>query len=112
MEKKFKKVALAYSGGLDTSIIIPWLKDHYGCEVIAICGNCGQSDELEGLEEKAIKTSLTFSLGDKIWFYALNLPLMILLGAFINTPTEVSMNSFVYIGSSSRMSFLMNSING
>ena len=56
MEKKFKKVALAYSGGLDTSIIIPWLKDHYGCEVIAICGNCGQSDELEGLEEKAIKT--------------------------------------------------------
>ena len=56
MEKKFKKVALAYSGGLDTSIIIPWLKDHYGCEVIAICGNCGQSGELEGLEEKAIKT--------------------------------------------------------
>ena len=56
MEKKFKKVALAYSGGLDTSIIIPWLKDHYGCEVIAICGNCGQSDELEGLEEKEIKT--------------------------------------------------------
>ena len=56
MEKKFKKVALAYSGGLDTSIIIPWLKDHYGCEVIAVCGNCGQSDELEGLEEKAIKT--------------------------------------------------------
>ena len=56
MEKKFKKVALAYSGGLDTSIIIPWLKSHYGCEVIAICGNCGQSDELEGLEEKAIKT--------------------------------------------------------
>ena len=56
MEKKFKKVALAYSGGLDTSIIIPWLKDHYGCEVIAVCGNCGQFDELEGLEEKAIKT--------------------------------------------------------
>ena len=56
MEKKFKKVALAYSGGLDTSIIIPWLKNRYGCEVIAVCGNCGQSDELEGLEEKAIKT--------------------------------------------------------
>lgn len=57
MEKNFKKIALAYSGGLDTSIIIPWLKENYpGCEVIAICGNCGQKDELEGLEEKAIKT--------------------------------------------------------
>jgi len=54
--KKYKKVVLAYSGGLDTSIIIPWLKENYGCEVIAVCGNVGQSDELEGLEEKAIKT--------------------------------------------------------
>lgn len=51
-------------------------------------------------------------LGVILWFYALNLPLIILLGAFINTPTEVSMNNFVYIGSSSRMSFLINSING
>ena len=52
-----KKVALAYSGGLDTSIIIPWLKEHYGCEVVAVCGDIGQGgDELAGLEEKAKKT--------------------------------------------------------
>ncbi len=58
MEKQqIKKVVLAYSGGLDTSIIIPWLKENYdGCEVIAVAGNVGQSDELDGLEEKAIKT--------------------------------------------------------
>ena len=58
MEKKdIKKVVLAYSGGLDTSIIIPWLKENYNnCEVIAVSGNVGQSDELDGLEEKAIKT--------------------------------------------------------
>ena len=52
-----KKVVLAYSDGLDTSIIIPWLKEHYNnCEVIAVCGNVGQKGELEGLEERA-KTS-------------------------------------------------------
>lgn len=55
--KEIKKVVLAYSGGLDTSIIIPWLKENYNnCEVIAVVGNVGQADELEGLEEKAIKT--------------------------------------------------------
>ncbi|KFX56853.1 argininosuccinate synthase [Clostridium botulinum] len=53
---KLNKVVLAYSGGLDTSIIIPWLKENYNCEVIAVCGNVGQKDELDGLEEKAIKT--------------------------------------------------------
>src|SRR5438094_4791477 len=54
---KPKKVALAYSGGLDTSVIIPWLKEHYGCEVVAVCGDIGQgADELTGLEEKARKT--------------------------------------------------------
>ena len=52
-----KKVVLAYSGGLDTSVIIPWLKENYNnCEVIAVAGNVGQADELEGLEEKALKT--------------------------------------------------------
>ena len=59
MNKKteFKKIVLAYSGGLDTSIIIPWLKENYGNpEIIAVSGNVGQADELEGLEEKAIKT--------------------------------------------------------
>ena len=55
--KAFKKIVLAYSGGLDTSIIIPWLKENYeGCEVIAVAANVGQADELDGLEEKAIKT--------------------------------------------------------
>ena len=53
----FKKVALAYSGGLDTSIIIPWLKENYGCEVVAVCGDIGQGgDELTGLEKKALAT--------------------------------------------------------
>ena len=52
-----RKVALAYSGGLDTSIIIPWLKEHYGCEVVAVCGDIGQGgEELDGLKEKALKT--------------------------------------------------------
>jgi len=56
-EKKIKKIVLAYSGGLDTSIIIPWLKENYdNPEIIAVSGNVGQADELEGLEEKAIKT--------------------------------------------------------
>ena len=54
---EIKKVVLAYSGGLDTSIIIPWLKENYGNpEIIAVSGDVGQNDELEGLEEKAIKT--------------------------------------------------------
>ena len=51
-----KKVVLAYSGGLDTSVMIPWLKDNYGCEVIAMAADVGQADELEGLKEKGIKT--------------------------------------------------------
>ena len=52
-----KKVVLAYSGGLDTSIIIPWLKENYdNPEIIAVSGDVGQNDELEGLEEKALKT--------------------------------------------------------
>jgi len=56
-KKEYKKIVLAYSGGLDTSIIIPWLKENYGNpEIIAVAGNVGQADELEGLEEKAIKT--------------------------------------------------------
>ena len=56
-KKNINKVVLAYSGGLDTSIIIPWLKENYNnCEVIAVSGNVGQADELDGLEEKALKT--------------------------------------------------------
>ena len=56
-KNSIKKVVLAYSGGLDTSIIIPWLKENYNnCEVVAVSGNVGQADELDGLEEKALKT--------------------------------------------------------
>lgn len=56
-KKDVKKIVLAYSGGLDTSIIIPWLKENYNNpEIIAVAGDVGQNDELEGLEEKAIKT--------------------------------------------------------
>ncbi|MDR0898532.1 MAG: argininosuccinate synthase [Oscillospiraceae bacterium] len=54
--KKYNKVVLAYSGGLDTSIIIPWLKENYGCEVIAVAADVGQGAELNGLNEKALKT--------------------------------------------------------
>ena len=66
-KKEIKKVVLAYSGGLDTSIIIPWLKENYNNpEIIAVAGNVGQADELEGLEEKALKTGASK-------FYALDL---------------------------------------
>ncbi len=54
--QKYNKVVLAYSGGLDTSVIIPWLKENYGCEVIAVAADVGQGAELDGLEEKAKKT--------------------------------------------------------
>jgi len=52
--RKIKKVVLAYSGGLDTSVIVPWLKNNYGCEVICMCANLGQEEELDGLEAKAL----------------------------------------------------------
>ena len=55
--KEIKKVVLAYSGGLDTSVLIPWLKEHYNnCEVIAVSGNVGQAGELEGLDRKTQET--------------------------------------------------------
>ncbi|MBO0798305.1 MAG: argininosuccinate synthase, partial [Blastocatellia bacterium] len=54
MSKTMKRVALAYSGGLDTSIIIPWLKENYHCEVVAVAADVGQGEELAGLREKAI----------------------------------------------------------
>jgi len=56
MRPKIKKVALAYSGGLDTSIIIPWLKENYACEVVAVAVDVGQAEETSGLEEKARRT--------------------------------------------------------
>jgi argininosuccinate synthase len=54
-----QKCVLAYSGGLDTSVMIKWIKDTYNCEIIAMCGNLGQAEELDGLEEKALKTGAT-----------------------------------------------------
>jgi argininosuccinate synthase len=51
---RYKKVVLAYSGGLDTSVIVPWLKNNYGCEVVCMVANLGQAEELDGLEEKAL----------------------------------------------------------
>ena len=50
---KINKVVLAYSGGLDTSVIVPWLRENYGCEVICFCADIGQKEELSGLDEKA-----------------------------------------------------------
>ena len=51
-----KKICLAYSGGLDTSILVKWLIENYGCEVVCMAADVGQEEELDGLEEKAIKT--------------------------------------------------------
>lgn len=66
-KKEFKKIVLAYSGGLDTSIMIQWLKENYNSpEIIAVSGDVGQKDELDGLEEKALKTGASK-------FYALDL---------------------------------------
>lgn len=53
-KKSASKVVLAYSGGLDTSVIVPWLRENYGCEVICFCANLGQSDEIDGLVEKGL----------------------------------------------------------
>jgi argininosuccinate synthase len=66
MSNKLKKVVLAYSGGLDTSIIIPWLKENYGAEVIAFAADIGQGSELSGLEEKAIKTGASKCIIDDL----------------------------------------------
>jgi len=56
MKKKINKVVLAYSGGLDTSAMLLWIKENYGAEVICFCADVGQGEELDGLEEKALKT--------------------------------------------------------
>jgi argininosuccinate synthase len=53
---KVQKVVLAYSGGLDTSVIVPWLRNNYQCEVICFTADIGQEEELDGLEEKALKS--------------------------------------------------------
>ena len=55
-KQNIRKLVLAYSGGLDTSVILRWLKDYYGCEIVAYCADVGQGDETAGLEEKALGT--------------------------------------------------------
>ncbi|MGH9966234.1 MAG: argininosuccinate synthase [Pyrinomonadaceae bacterium] len=55
-ESKIKKIVLAYSGGLDTSVMLRWLKEEYDCEVVCYCANVGQGEEMTGLEAKAIAT--------------------------------------------------------
>ncbi|MEO0414439.1 MAG: argininosuccinate synthase, partial [Verrucomicrobiota bacterium] len=55
-ERKHEKIVVAYSGGLDTSVLLTWLKEEYNCEVIAYCADVGQAEELDGLEEKALNT--------------------------------------------------------
>ena len=61
-----EKVVLAYSGGLDTSIIIPWLKENYACDVIAMVGDVGQGDDLEAVVDKAYKTGASESRGRRL----------------------------------------------
>ncbi len=56
MKEKIKKVVLAYSGGLDTSVILKWLIETYGCEVVAFAADVGQAEELDGLKEKGVKS--------------------------------------------------------
>ena len=56
MTEKIKKIVLAYSGGLDTSVMLRWLREEYGCEVVCYCADVGQGEELAGLEEKARAT--------------------------------------------------------
>ena len=63
MAKKYNKIVLAYSGGLDTSVLIPWLKENYGCEVIAVSADVGQGAELDGLEA----VSYTHLFWMRIW---------------------------------------------
>jgi len=58
-KQKAGKVVLAYSGGLDTSVIVPWLKENYDCEVICVCANVGQGDDLSGIEAKAKASGAT-----------------------------------------------------
>ena len=56
MKNKYKKIVCAYSGGLDTSVMIPWLKEHYGAEIITYTGDLGQGEDLEAIKAKALRT--------------------------------------------------------
>src|SRR5687767_13875022 len=56
MNRPIQKIVLAYSGGLDTSVMLHWIKATYGCEVVAYCADIGQAEELDNLDEKARRT--------------------------------------------------------
>ena len=56
MDREIKKIVLAYSGGLDTSVILAWLKETYKCQVVAYAADVGQGEEVHGIREKALKT--------------------------------------------------------
>ena len=66
MNKKFKKIVCAYSGGLDTSVMIPWLKENYGCEIIAYTGDLGQGEDLEAIRNKALSTGAQHAVVDDL----------------------------------------------
>ena len=107
---EIKKCVLAYSGGLDTSIIIPWLKENYGCEVIAVSGNVGQADELEGLEEKALKTGASkLYVLDLIDDYCENYIFCFIIPMFYNKE-EVSFKTFTHIKTPEQLPLLVSSM--
>src|SRR5690242_8964217 len=58
-KQSIRKLVLAYSGGLDTSVMLRWLKDYFGCEIVAYCADVGQGDETEGLEVKALRIGVS-----------------------------------------------------
>ena len=66
MSENINKIVVAYSGGLDTSVLVTWLKETYGAEIIAYCADVGQQEELDGLEEKAIKTGASTCIIDDL----------------------------------------------
>ena len=66
MKDRVRKVVLAYSGGLDTSIIVHWLRENYGCEVVCYTGDVGQADELDGLEAKALRSGASAAIIDDL----------------------------------------------
>ena len=67
MSRVIKKVVLAYSGGLDTSVILKWLQETYGCEVIAFCADLGQGEDLQAIKVKAQKLGVKAENIDTAW---------------------------------------------
>ena len=66
MSKQYNKIVCAYSGGLDTSVMIPWLKEHYGAEIITYTGDLGQGDDLSSIKNKALNTGASHAVVDDL----------------------------------------------